>query len=102
VNVSYGSELVFSTELEWTPVAGSAKSVLEGVEFGMTNGTTARRCFISQQEIDKWSGHFGAIDQHIAFDHFSKHADEIYAAAARLLDERPFADLAVTAEDRRP
>jgi hypothetical protein len=42
-------------------VAGSAESVLEGVEFGMTNGTTTRRCFISQQEIDKWSGHFGAI-----------------------------------------
>jgi len=33
--------------MAWTPIVGSAKSVLEGVEFGMT----ARRCFISQQGV---------------------------------------------------
>jgi hypothetical protein len=88
--------------MTWTPVAGSAKSVLEGVEFGMTNGTTTCRCFISQPKIDKWAGHYGEIDQHIAFDLFGRHATEIYAAAARLLDERPNGDLTITAEDRRP
>jgi hypothetical protein len=88
--------------MTWTPITGSAKSLLEGVEFGMTNGTTSRRCFISQQEIDKWTGHVGAIDQDIAFGLFRKYESEIYAVAARLLDERPHGDLTITAEDRRP
>ena len=87
--------------MTWTPVAGSAKSGLEGVEFGMTNGKAQRRCFISQHEIDKWAAHVGKIDQRIAFDLFRKHADEIYAAAAHLLDERPNGDLTITAEDRQ-
>lgn len=86
----------------WRPVAGSAHPVLEGVEFGMTNGIKTRRCFISQNEIDKWAGHVGEIDRSIAFDLFCKNTKEIYAAAARLLDERPSGDLTVTAEDRRP
>jgi len=87
--------------MAWTPVAKSAKSLLEGVKFGMTNGTMTCRCFISQHEIDKWAGHIGKIDRHIAFDLFSKHADEMYAAAARILDETPFVEMTITAEDRR-
>jgi hypothetical protein len=85
--------------MTWTLVAGSAKSLLEGVAFGMTKAQC--RCFISQHEIDKWADHVGKIDQRIAFDLFHKHADEIYAAAARLLDERPNGDLTITAEDRQ-
>src|SRR5262249_58873800 len=37
----------------WTYIPGSGKTSLEGVEFEMTDGTHTRRCFISQQEIDK-------------------------------------------------
>jgi hypothetical protein len=40
-------------------------------------------------------------EKRIAFDLFHKHADAIYAAAARLLDERPNGDLTITAEDRQ-
>jgi hypothetical protein len=54
-----------------------------GVEFEMTDGTHTRRCFISQQEIDKWAGHVGKIDQNIAFELFGKHAEEMCAAASR-------------------
>jgi len=67
----------------------------------MTNGKAQRRCFISQHEIDKWAAHVGKFDQRIAFDLFREHADEIYGAAARLLDERPNGDLTITAEDRQ-
>jgi hypothetical protein len=88
--------------MTWTLIPDSAKSLLEGVEFGMTNGTTTCRCLISQHEIDKWACHIGKIDRHIAFDLFSKHADEMYAAAARILDETPFVEMTITAEDRRP
>jgi len=87
--------------MTWTPIPDSAKSSLEGVEFGMTDGATTCRCFISQYEVDKWAGHIGKIDQHIAFDLFSKHADDMYAAAARILDETPFVKMTITAEDRR-
>ena len=87
--------------MTWNPIPDSAKSLLEGVEFGMTDGATTCRCFISQHEIDKWAGHIGKIDQHIAFDLFSKHADDMYAAAARILDETPFVKMTITAEDRR-
>ena len=85
--------------MTWTPIPGSAKSVLEGVEFAMTNGTTARRCFISQHEIDKWTGHVGKIDQDIAFDLFGKYADGIEAAAARALDSEPNAELTIITAD---
>jgi len=54
--------------MAWTYIPGSGKISLEGVEFAMTDGTHTRRCFISQQEIDKWAGHVGKIDQNIAFD----------------------------------
>ena len=72
--------------MTWTPVAGSAKSLLEGVEFGMTDGATTCRCFISQQEIDKWAGHIGKIDRHITFELFRRHESETCA------DETPFVD----------
>jgi hypothetical protein len=88
--------------MAWTPVAKCAKSLLEGVEFGMTNGTMTCRCFISQHEIDKWANHIGEIDRHIAFELFRRHESEIYAAAARILDETPFVEMTITAEDRRP
>jgi hypothetical protein len=54
--------------MAWTYIPGSGKISLEGVEFGLTNGTETRRCFISQQEIDRWAAHVGKIDQHIAFE----------------------------------
>jgi hypothetical protein len=47
--------------MRWKPIPDSAKSSLEGVEFGMTDGATTCRCFISQQEIDNWAGDVGAI-----------------------------------------
>jgi Protein of unknown function (DUF1488) len=87
--------------MTWTPVAGSAKSLLEGVEFGMTDGATTCQCFISQREIDKWADHIGKIDRHIATELFRRHEPEIYAAAARILDETPFAKMTMTAGDRR-
>jgi hypothetical protein len=59
---------------------------LKGAEFEMTDGTHTRRCFISQQEIDKWAGHVGKIDQNIAFELFVKHAEEMCSAASRALD----------------
>jgi hypothetical protein len=85
----------------WTPIADSAKSVLEGVEFGMSNGTTTCQCFISQHQIDKWANHVGNIDRHVAFELFRKHESEIYSAAARILDETPFVKMTITAKDRR-
>jgi hypothetical protein len=88
--------------MTWTPIPDSAKSLLEGVEFGMTNGTTTCRCFISQHELDKWANHIGKIDRHIAFELFRRHGSEIYAAAARILDETPFVKMTITSEDRRP
>jgi hypothetical protein len=88
--------------MRWKPIPNSAKSLLEGVEFGMTDGAATCRCFISQQEIDKWADHIGKIDQRIAFSLFSKHADDIYAAAACILDETPFVKMTITAEDRWP
>jgi hypothetical protein len=88
--------------MTWTPIPDSAKSPLEGVEFGMTDGATTCRCFISQQEIDKWASHIGKIDRHIAFELFRRHESEIYAAAARILDETPFAKMTIIAEDRWP
>lgn len=88
--------------MTWTPIRGSAKSLLEGVEFGMTDGATTCRCFISQREIDKWANHIGKINRHIAFELFSRHESEIYTAAARILDETPFVEMTITAEDRRP
>ena len=47
--------------MAWTYIPGSGKISLEGVEFEMTDGTHTRRCFISQQEIDKWAGHVGKM-----------------------------------------
>jgi hypothetical protein len=41
--------------MAWTYIPGSGKISLEGVEFEMADGTHTRRCFISQQEIDKWA-----------------------------------------------
>jgi hypothetical protein len=87
--------------MTWTPITGSAKSALEGVEFGMTNGNTTCRCFISQHELHKWANHIGKIDRHIAFELFRRHESEIYTAAARILDETPYAEMTITAEDRR-
>jgi hypothetical protein len=87
--------------MTWTPITGSAKSVLEGVEFGMTNGTTTCQCSISQHELDKWANHIGKIDRHIAFELFRRHESEIYTAAARILDETPFVKMTITAGDRR-
>jgi hypothetical protein len=67
----------------------------------MTDGTHTRRCFISQQEIDKWAGHVGKIDQNIAFELFGKHAEEMCAAASRALDTEPYAEFTIiTAGDR--
>lgn len=88
--------------MAWKPIPDSAKSLLEGVEFGMTDGAATCRCFISQWEIDKWANHIGKIDRHIAFELFRRHESEIYAAAARILDETPFAEMMITAEDRWP
>jgi hypothetical protein len=45
--------------MTWKPIPNSAKSLLEGVEFGMTDGATTCLCSISQQEIDKWADHIG-------------------------------------------
>jgi hypothetical protein len=60
-----------------------------------------RRCFISQQEIDKWAGHVGKIDQDIAFELFVRHAEEMCAAASRALGTEPNAEFTViTADDR--
>ena len=78
------------------------KSLLEGVEFGMTDGATTCRCVSSQQEIEQWAGHIGKIDRHIAFELFRRHESEMYAAAARILDETPFLEMRMTAEDRWP
>jgi hypothetical protein len=87
--------------MAWTYIPGSGKISLEGVEFGLTNGAETRRCFISQQEIDRWAAHVGKIDQNIAFELFVKHADEICAAASRALDTEPNAELTIiTADDR--
>ena len=88
--------------MTWTPIPDSTNSLLEGVEFGMTDGATTCRCFIFQQEIDKWAGHIGKIDRHIAFELFRRHESEICAAAARILDETPFVKMMITAEDRWP
>ena len=89
--------------MRWKPIPDSAKPSLEGVEFGMTDGgaTTCRRV-ISQQEIEQWAGHIGKIDRHIAFELFRRHESELYAAAARILDETPFVEMRMTAEDRWP
>ena len=85
--------------MKWAP--SCAKVSPEGVEFGMTDGTVTRACFISQQEINKWTFHIGAIDQDIAFRLFCEHAPEIYAAAARRLEASPSAARTViTAKDR--
>jgi hypothetical protein len=87
--------------MAWTYIPGSGKISLEGVEFGMTDGTHVRRCFISQQEIDRWAGHVGKIDQDIAFELFVKHAEEMCATASRALDTGPYAELTIiTADDR--
>jgi hypothetical protein len=48
--------------MTWRPVRDSAKSLLEGVEFGMTDGTTTCQCSISQHELDKWANYIGVID----------------------------------------
>ena len=48
--------------MTWKPIPDSAKSLLEGVEFGMTDGAKTCLCSISQQEIDKWADHIGKID----------------------------------------
>jgi hypothetical protein len=87
--------------MAWKPIPDSAKSLLEGLEFGMTDGATTCRCFISQREIGKWANHIGTIDRHIAFELFRRHESEIYTAAARILDETPFVEMTITAEDRR-
>jgi hypothetical protein len=81
------------SSMAWKPVPDSVNSVLEGVEFGMTNGKTTRACFISQHELDKWANHQGKIDRNVALQIFRKHATEIYAATARVLDTKPFAAL---------
>jgi hypothetical protein len=87
--------------MAWTYIPGSGKISLEGVEFEMTDGSHTRRCFISQQEIDKWAGHVGKIDQNIAFELFGKHAEEMCAAASRALDTEPYAEFTIiTADDR--
>jgi len=53
------------------------------------------------QEIDRWAGHVGKIDQDIAFELFVKHADDICAAASRALDTEPNAEFTIiTADDR--
>jgi len=86
--------------MAWTYIHGSGKISLEGVEFEMTDGTHTRRCFISQQEIDKWAGHVGKIDQNIGFELFGKHAEEMCAAASRALDIEPYAEFTIiTADD---
>jgi Protein of unknown function (DUF1488) len=87
--------------MTWKPIPDIAKSLLEGVKFGMTDGAKACRCFISQRDIDKWANHIGKIDQHTAFELFRKHESEIYAAAARILDKTPYVEMTITAEDRR-
>jgi hypothetical protein len=84
--------------MAWTYIPGSGKISLELVEFEMTDGTHTRRCFISQQEIDKWAGHVG---KNIAFELFGKHAEEMCAAASRALDTEPYAEFTIiTADDR--
>jgi Protein of unknown function (DUF1488) len=88
--------------MTWKPIPDSAKSLLEGVEFGMTDGAMTCRCFISRRDIDKWANHIGKIDQHIAFELFRRNESEISAAAARILDETPFVEMTMTAEDRGP
>ena len=88
--------------MTWKPIPDSAKSLLEGVEFGMTDGATTCRCFISQREIDKWANHIGKIDRRIAFELFRRNESEIDTAAARILAETPFVEMTITAEDRRP
>jgi hypothetical protein len=98
-----GCDARLKTHMTWKPIPNSAKSLLEGVEFGMTNGATTCRCFISQREIDRWeANHIGKIDRHIAFELFRRHESEIYAAAARILYETPYVEMTITAEDRRP
>jgi len=88
--------------MAWKPIPNSVTSMLEGVEFGMTNGEAARECFISQHELDKWANHRGKIDKDVALQLFRKHATEIYAAAARRLDANPDAKLTtITAEERK-
>jgi hypothetical protein len=98
---SHSSKSETVLHMAWTYIPGSGKISLEGVEFGLTNGAETRRCFISQQEIDRWAAHVGKIDQNIAFELFVKHADEICAAASRALDTEPNAELTIiTADDR--
>ena len=87
--------------MAWTYIPGSGKISLEGVEFELTDATHTRRCFISQQEIDKWAGHVGKIDQDIAFELFVKHADEMCAAASRALDNEPNGELTIITTDDR-
>jgi len=53
-------------------------------------------------DFDKWADHIGKIDRHIAFELFRRHESENYAAAARILDETPFVEMRMTAEDRWP
>jgi hypothetical protein len=62
--------------MTWTPITGSAKSVLEGVEFGMTKLRRAS-ALSPQHELDKWANHIGKIDRHIAFELFRRHESEI-------------------------
>jgi hypothetical protein len=87
--------------MTWKPIPDSVKPLLGGVEFGMTNGATTCRCFISQRDIDKWANHIGRIDRNITFELLRRHESEIYSAAARILDETPFVEMTITAEDRR-
>ena len=86
--------------MAWTYIPDSGKISLEGVEFEMTDGTHTRRCFISQEEIDKWAV-VGKIDQNIALELFGEHAEEMCAAASRALDTEPYAEITIiTAHDR--
>lgn len=89
--------------MAWQPISDSAKSVPDGVEFGMTDGKATRQCFIFQHAIGTWANQQGQIDRAAAFKLFREHAAEIYAASGRILDEGADVSLTIiTAEDRNP
>jgi hypothetical protein len=87
-------------EVAWTRI-GTMDSQLEGVYFGMTDGKSARRCFISGGTLDDWHGGYGPAGQEANVATFKQFEAEIEAIAARKLAASPSARLTqITKDDR--
>jgi hypothetical protein len=93
-----GSGLVPTNAMAMTATGDAHRQAAKAPREGLKE---TRRCFIFQHEIDKWAGHVGEIDRDIAFGLFRKHESEIHAAAAHVLDTKPFAVLTIITVDDR-